>query len=700
MLHGAIGAWQVGATGRNVTIAIIDTGLDSNNPEFTGRISAASADVAGTRSIIPENPHGTNVALVAAAARDGIGVMGIAYEATILALRADAPGSCASGGCGFTSTAVVAGFSRAIANSAKVINLSMGGTAPSSSERTAVANAANAGIVIVVAAGNDGTAQVDPFGAGLRAAGNGNVIIAGSVSSSGLISSFSNRAGTEANWYLAAVGQSVCCTYANGAPTTSTFSGTSFSAPQIAGAVALLRQAFPNLTATQTVNLLLTTARDAGASGVDAIYGRGIMDITNAFAPQGTLSIAGSIAGTSAPLPQGATTGTTSSAMGDAGRFAPLSAVMLDSYSRAYRIQLGGGLQSAGADPRLGQSLLNPIESVTGAAGSVSLGFSVDRQGRLAGSPWQGKLRLGRVDAEISRVLAGRVAARLSPRTNIAFGFAQGADGLIAQVQGHSEPAFLVVRSPADDFGFARLAENSVALRQQVGRLGLTVSSARGMVAEAGPTPFVGNGFQPRNGQGVTRFSIAADRRFGDLETALTASWLAEDRTMLGARLHDAFGLRGADSLFIDVRAAWSPAADWQLGAAWRQGFTRAHVGGRIAPGSSLASNAWSLDIERKSLFAPGDSLALRVSQPLRVQSGGLALDLPVAWDYDTLSATNAISRLALSPTGRELDAELAWHGALAGGAASASLFWRRQPGHRAAAPADAGAAVSWKAAF
>ena len=696
MLHRAIGAWQLGATGRNVTIAIIDTGLDSNNPEFAGRISPASADVAGSRTIIPENPHGTNVALVAAAARNDIGVMGIAYEATILALRADAPGSCASGGCGFTSTAVVAGFNRAIANGAKVINLSMGGSAPSNSERTAVVNAANAGIVVVVAAGNDGTAQADPFGAGLRAAGNGNVIIAGSVSSTGAISSFSNRAGTEANWYLAAVGQSVCCSYSNGSPTTSTFSGTSFSAPQIAGAVALLRQAFPNLTATQTVNLLLTTARDAGAVGVDAIYGRGIMDITNAFAPQGTLSVAG----TSSPIQQGATTGTTSTAMGDAGRFSPLSAVMLDSYSRAYRVQLGGGLQAARADPRLGQSLLNPIESVAGGAGSVSLGFSVDRRGRLAGSPWQGKLRLGRADAEVSRVLAGRLAARLAPETNIAFGFAQGADGLIAQVQGHSEPAFYVVRSPADDFGFTRANENSVALRHQFGRLGLSVSGARGRAAGTGRTPYAGNGFEPRNGQGVTRFSVSADRRFGSLGTALTATWLAEDRTMLGARLHDAFGLRGADSLFVDARAAWSPSPSWRLGAAWRQGFTRARRGGQIAAGSRLATNAWSLDIERSSLFAADDSLALRLSQPLRVQSGGLALDLPVAWDYARLSATNAISTLSLRPSGREFDAELAWRGSLWGGAASASLFWRRSPGHIAAVPADAGAAVSWKTAF
>ena len=695
-MHRAIGAWQLGATGRGVTIAIIDTGLDTANPEFTGRISSASADVAGSRGIIPENPHGTNVALVAAAARDGLGIMGIAYEATILALRADAPGSCATTGCGFTSTAVVAGLNRAVANSAKVINLSMGGVAPSSSERLAIANAANAGIVVVVAAGNSGTSEPDPFGAGLRSAGNGNVILAGSVNASGVISSFSNRAGSEANWYLAAMGERVCCSYVGGVATTATFSGTSFSSPQIAGAVALLRQAFPNLTAVQTVDLLLTTARDAGATGVDVIYGRGIMDITNAFAPQGSLSLAGA----QTPLPLGSNTGITSSAMGDAGQTARLSAVMLDSYERAYRIDLGGRMQSAPLDNRLGAALLSPMDNVATGNDNLSLGFAIGRGGQLASSPWQGMLRLSRGDAEVARVMAARVAARIAPHTRIAFGFAQGSDGLIAAVQGHSEPAFLIARSPAGDFGFARSGETALALRQQLGKWGLTLSAESGKSATtSGQRPGTAL-FQHHYRDGMTRFAIAADRNFGALETGLTASWLAEDHTVLGARLHDSFGAGGADSLFLDANLAWPFAPGWRLGAAWRQGITHARAGGLIAGGSRLASNAWSFDVSRQAVFAASDSLALRIAQPLRVQSGGLNFDLPVAYSYDTLTATNATSTVNLSPSGREIDGELAWRGPLWGGGASASLFYRHNPGHFARLADDKGMALTWKTGF
>jgi hypothetical protein len=716
--HNAISAWQLGATGRGVTIGIVDTGIDPTNPEFAGRISSASADVvSSSRGTIPEDDHGTNVALVAAGARNGSGIVGIAYESTILMMRADTVGTCADTapdkGCTFSDFAIANGVDRLVQNGAKVINLSLGGSSPDGRLRNAIIRAANAGVVVIVAAGNDADApqpstdpnNPDPFATGLRQAGGNNVIIAGSVNSAGQHSDFANRAGSEANWYLNALGERICCVYENGAIKITTrngqqfvtvISGTSFAAPQIAGAAALLRQAFPNLTAAQTVNLLLTSARDAGDPGVDTVFGRGILDIGRAFAPQGTLSVASTLV----PLGIGDTTGTTSPAMGDATQGTSLSSIMLDSYQRAYRIDLGGRLKGAQTNPQLGAKLLTPMESVSGGNEQISLGFSVDGRGRLAGNPWTGTLRLSRTDAEVARVLAGRVAAKIAPGTTVAFGFAQGSDGLVAQVQGHSQPAFLIARSPDDDFGFAQGSRKSFALRRQLGALGLAFGAERGDVLSSNAPQFASIPFRQRLRDGVSRYSLSADRRWGNLDAAFTASWLSEDRTVLGARLHDAFGAGGADSLFLDARSAWAFAPGWRLGAAWRQGFTHARSGGLIAPGSRLTSNAWSLDVQRGDLFASGDTLALRVSQPLRVQSGGLNLDLPVAYSYETLSATNGISVLNLSPKGRELTSELAWRGPLGRGAGSMSLFYRKNPGNYANLPSDKGVAVSWKVGF
>jgi len=106
------------------------------------------------------------------------------------------------------------------------------------------------------------------------------------------------------------------------------------------------------------------------------------------------------------------------------------------------------------------------------------------------------------------------------------------------------------------------------------------------------------------------------------------------------------------------------------------------------------------LDLQRRNLFSSGDALALRVSQPLRVEGGQLGLLLPSSWDYETLSAQYSLQRLSLVPEGRELDAELAWRGPFMGGNAAASLFWRKEPGHVADAPNDGGVAVRWSRAF
>jgi hypothetical protein len=282
----------------------------------------------------------------------------------------------------------------------------------------------------------------------------------------------------------------------------------------------------------------------------------------------------------------------------------------------------------------------------------------------------------------------------------LAFGYAQGADGLVAQVQGSPRPAFLVAGSPSDDIGFSKDAGFAFAMRRDVGPWGLSLSGESGNALSVTTREGIALASSRQRQENYTLFGIAIDRRWGEFDTSLSASWLAEDRTILGARLHEAFGSRGADSLFLDLGAGWKFRPDWQLGAAWRQGFTAARKSGFLASGSGFVSNGWSLDVTRSSFFKQGDSLALRVSQPLRVRSGGLNFDLPVAYSYDTLQAAQGIRRLTLSPRAREITTELAWRGALLGGSANASLFYRKDPGHYASLPNDMGVGLSWSTGF
>src|SRR5690606_37117876 len=120
----------------------------------------------------------------------------------------------------------------------------------------------------------------DPFAQGFANAAPGMVIIAGSVDDNGAISSFSNRARGYQTHFLSALGESVQVTIGGD---TWLISGTSFAAPQIAGAVALLAQAFPDLTPLEIVEILMVTAQDVGPAGPDNTYGMGIMDIHQAF---------------------------------------------------------------------------------------------------------------------------------------------------------------------------------------------------------------------------------------------------------------------------------------------------------------------------------------------------------------------------------------------------------------------------------
>jgi hypothetical protein len=698
----------MGATGAGVTIGIVDSGIDTSNPEFSGRISAASTDVAGTRGLInSDSDHGTMVALVAAAARNNSGIMGIAYGATIAAFRADSAGSCASsGGCTFNDTDIATGINAAITAGAKVVNISLGGGAPSSAVTSAISRAASAGVVVVVAAGNDGTANPDPFAAGVRAAGNGNVIIAGSVNSSNVISSFSDKAGTEAANYLTALGEGICCQYANGAIKTTTtngatyvtvYSGTSFSAPQIAGAVALLMQYFPNLTAKQAVALLLNTATREGSGAGDTTYGAGVLNIATAFTAQGKTTM-----GTStSQVALGDTTIATSPAMGDATRGTSLQAVVLDSYNRAFSVNLGASMRQAMVQPRLLGALDTNRTATTLGTDALSLAFTID--GQHLPSSLSGFARADAPDArrQQCRPRAGRPRRRASDARRHA------GHGLCPRLRwpdrpvARPEPPRLPDRhQPAGGHRLhphrpERPCRAPSARRLGPDRLGGERAHPAFHTMAPGRHPRrpakARQCHAPRHGRRPPlRHSGNQLRRKLD-ERGPYAAGRPPCRHFRRSR---------GRSLFLDSSLGWRPEGGWYLGAAWRQAFTHARGGTLIGSGSRLTSYGWALDAGMINALMWGDSLSLRVSQPLRVARGGVNLYLPDSYDYATQESLWSMHRLNLAPTGREIAAELAWHAPMFRGDGSISVFWRKEPGNYAGMPDDSGMAWSWRKGF
>src|SRR5690606_4022752 len=130
---------------------------------------------------------------------------------------------------------------------------------------------------------------------------------------------------------------------------------------------------------------------------------------------------------------------------------ASLRTVVLDEYDRAFGVELAGTLGAAYPREPLHGSVGLQRRSVSGGHEAMSLAFAIDASGKAGEAPRIGWLSLGREDAEAAKVLAARVALRLAPGTQVGFAFAQTADGLVAQLQGHSQPAFMIAGDAKGD---------------------------------------------------------------------------------------------------------------------------------------------------------------------------------------------------------------------------------------------------------
>jgi subtilisin family serine protease len=246
------------ARGMNVTIAVIDSGVDVKHPELANSV-ADSFDALGSS----EGPHvhGTGIAgAIVAHAK----LMGSAPEARLLAIRAFGAGS---KGAESTSYVILRGLDYAAAHGAQIINMSFAGPKDPLIERGIAATAAR-GILMVAAAGNAG-AKSPP----LYPAANPNVIAVSGTDAQDKLFAASNRgnhiaiSAPGADIFLPAPDEKYQIT-----------SGTSFSAAYVSGVAALLLERNPALKPGDVRAILTKTARDLGAPGRDDQFGAGEAD--------------------------------------------------------------------------------------------------------------------------------------------------------------------------------------------------------------------------------------------------------------------------------------------------------------------------------------------------------------------------------------------------------------------------------------
>ena len=642
-------AYDRGITGKGVTIAVVDSGINVSTSEFAGRVSAESTgfeqriarcatcpgETVAPFPIADLDGHGTEVASVAAAARDGSGVLGVAPGATILALKVSGPdldgvvaGSTAPlRESSLPNAALIApALQQAVARGAFVTVLSINGRVGgqiAADQRNAM-DAVRAADRMLVESVSNSTGE-DSFAGqfaesfvGADLANKDWFLFAIGVGADGTPRSANGNPGALADRTIAAVGVNVQVVLKDG--TIGTVTGNSFAAPAVGGAAALLKQHWPQLGGRAIARILLDTATDMGAPGIDAVFGVGLLNVEKAMqaqAPASSFATAQAVLARYSSMTVSAPFGgaTTAAKIGSAAG----TMTVLDRYGRDYRMTGATG-------PRVGTSGLlagamavtfDPMDFRRWSATDDRLGFA----GSAPVGPWQGAASNRPAVASFSPSAGQTVTIG----ANMVVGGGGGSSlsgsylrGAVGQPVGMSSSWTAGGWSAAFSSGSSRNRRAGLRTASFSTPLGLGLEVAE--LAERGRVLGFGDG---------------------------TSSALGGGRTMLAT----ATARRSVAGVAFSARAT--------MGSTQADGVD----GGPMRFDGRLVSSAFAVEAAR-SMF--GGFATFGLSSPLRVERARASLLVPVA--YDLMSGALAEERRTfdLSPTARELDLELGWSTALA----------------------------------
>jgi thermitase len=250
-------AWDYLDWKPEVTVAILDSGVDPTHPDLAANLVPGYNFYSNNTNTADVYGHGTKVAGAAAAVTDNdTGVASPAYQAFIMPIRVTG-----TDGWAYSST-LAQGLTWAADHGARVMNMSFGSVADDKTITSAAQYAMKKGAVVVAAAGNSGAEEPVPE--------NPYMISVSATDSSDRLCSFSSRG---AYVDLAAPGSGIYSTLSGGGY--GYVSGTSFSSPIVAGVAAAVLAVNPDLTPQEVEGILEETAVDLGAAGYDTSFGHG-----------------------------------------------------------------------------------------------------------------------------------------------------------------------------------------------------------------------------------------------------------------------------------------------------------------------------------------------------------------------------------------------------------------------------------------
>jgi hypothetical protein len=738
-------AYQKGMTGKGVIIGFVDFNFDLSSTEIN--FHAASRDKgqkwvdmyeAQIGDLAPDTPHGEATITIAAAKKNGIATHGVAYGAQIMAIDYFSGVNMDVQIQNGVHWQVSNPYTYLIENGARIVNISLGydeediilnppavdpDPVSGNVEKYYVDTPAyviEGGGLLVVSAGNAGVGAtvgdpdpqlsiVDnlPNRKGIIAiatdvgilngtGAGGGLIIAGAVDQQNIIASFSDRAGDIVingkrvmDFYLVAPGVDIQFPYGEGETVLYKGGGTSFAAPLISGAAAIVMQSWPTLTAWEVANVLFDSATDLGAPGTDVIYGRGLLNLQAAMEPIGQTTSAAP--GGITPVPISGNALVLPPAFGD-GMPKQISAIMgLDKYGRDFYFDLTGAVTQNGLAPLSLDYMVNhrmnlgnsqwQVGNNTLSASVVELGMNdtvLAAQSQLVKSTAQ-------MTKPVNLFATGKINKNLNWQAGVGFALTNVLEGNALQ---DTTGINLVTRSLRQSYmgtGGQFMAFNyKVGAATKFG-FGMTLGKNKGYQH---PTDVAFNQDSPTLGW-VGVLSHQDNNR----DYAFTLGGLVERQGILGSRSSGNFGLASeAITNFVGASVRQYIGNDYSLEASVKAGITdpKGAANSLFASLDQIITSEWGVRFNSPDHLTKNGNFALSISQPLRVEQANGSMIVGTGLDAVTGVPEFRNERISFAPSGREIAIEAAWRttgksffGGFGGHwAVEASILHREDAGH------------------
>lgn len=676
-----------GITGEGVNVAVFDTGVRYTHQEFSGRAHAAynayteSEDI---ESVMDLDGHGTHVLGTIGASMDDKGLTGYAPGANLHVVQLADPERLNQ--MFFTDVQLRNAYQWAREKDVDFINNSWGPEDTLDDVNPELIQfqlsetikefrlGAQSGVVYVWAAGNGGNLKDPSWLAALpnvfEELKNNWVAVTNVDVSTGQLHDSSQKCGVASDYCISAYGTGVLSSYSRDDTDYAMLTGTSMAAPAVTGALALLKSAFPMLTNEQVVQRLFITADKTGVYANSDLYGHGLMNISTAMNPLGQL---GFIAPNGEVLLVNTSTFSSGSAMGAENVFAGMNVMVVDEQGAGFYYDMAQSSESHSFRVAVSDTV-NRVQRDRPVFVSTSNqdGFMMYRPAVSSGTyDFDADIMIGFSHDMTGTVHAEYAIGRVS-NPDLFFSGDSSGEELIQNAR---------ISSPfiqSSDSDMVNIASMSLKFDSDT-----TLS------------------FSSANADDRSTVIMGLSRTFADDSYTLTSELgqTTGQDGILGTRGTGALGISDkTQTLFMGLRGKGSVGDHAGFTHSAYLGKTSANGSGIVSQVDDILTSSWSASFYSALPNHKDITAGFAVSQPLRVESGGMNVD--VVTGYKGGAYVTETHQINFAPSGRQINSEMFIEKSSRNGSIRASLMHVNDPGHNSSRQSDHAGMLSYKLKF